>query len=75
MMVSSAYSRTLDEIRRSGVVRVAFTKSGKQTINYFFAKAFADYINCEFKPVEIEWDEIFSHNGVVPADYITHDSV
>ena len=67
--------RTLDEIRRSGVVRFAFTKSGRQTINRDFAEAFATFLNCSPEYVEIEWDEIFSHNGVVPADYITNDSV
>ncbi|MBR2201754.1 MAG: transporter substrate-binding domain-containing protein, partial [Bacteroidales bacterium] len=30
-------------------------------------------IRLEF--VEIEWNEIFSHDGIVPADYITNDSV
>ncbi len=75
MMVSAAYSRTLDEIRRSGVVRVAFTQSGTQTINYQFAKEFARFINCELEIVPIEWNEIFSHNGIVPEDYITNDSV
>ena len=75
MMVGTAYSRTLDEIRRSGVVRVAFTKSGMQTINLQFAKEFAKFINCDLDTVIIEWDEIFSHNGVVPYDYVTNDSV
>ncbi len=75
MMVSAVYSRTLDEIRRSGVVRVAFTESGKQTINLQFAREFAKFINCDLEIVNIEWNEIFSHNGVVPADYITNDSV
>ena len=75
MMVSAAYSRTLDEIRRSGVVRIAFTKSGFQTINRNFAEEFARFINCKPEYVYIEWDEIFSHNGVVPPDYITNDSV
>ena len=75
MMVSTAYSRTLDEIRRSGVVRIAFTRSGWQTINRQFAEEFAKFINCKPEYVEIEWDEIFSHNGVVPSDYITNDSV
>ena len=75
MMVSAVYSRTLDEIRRSGVVRVAFTESGKQTINLQFAREFANFINCELQIVNIEWNDIFSHNGIVPADYITNDSV
>ena len=75
MMVSAAYSRTLDEIRRSGVIRVAFTESGKQTINLQFAREFARYIGCDIDYVDIEWNDIFAHNGVVPADYITNDSV
>ncbi|MBR2201755.1 MAG: hypothetical protein IJ894_13630 [Bacteroidales bacterium] len=45
MVVSASYSRTLDEIRRSGVVRVAFTRSGMQTINRQFAEEFAKFIN------------------------------
>ena len=75
MVVSASYSRTLDEIRRSGVVRVAFTRSGMQTINRQFAEEFAKFINCRLEFVEIEWNEIFSHDGIVPADYITNDSV
>ncbi len=68
-------ARTLDEIRRSGVVRVAFTQSGLKTINYQFAKEFANFLNCELQIVPISWNEQFSKNGVIPADYITNDSV
>ena len=75
MMVSTVYSRTLDEIRRSGVVYIALTKSVKQTINKDFAEEFAKYINCRPEFVDIEWNEIFSHDGIVPPDYITNDSV
>lgn len=75
MMVSAAYGRTLDEIRRSGVVRVAFTESGKQTVSLQFAREFARFINCELEIVNIEWNEIFSHDGIVPEDYIVNDSV
>ena len=73
--ISIAQGRTLNEIRRSGVVRVAFTQSGMQTVNYFFAKEFAQFLNCELEIVPITWNEIFSQNGKVPADYITNDSV
>ncbi len=75
MHTSSATARTLDEIRRSGVVRVAFTQSGMQTINMLFAKEFAQFLNCELEIVPITWNEIFSQNGTVPADYITNDSI
>lgn len=68
-------ARTLDEIRRSGVIRVAFTESGKQTVNYNFAKEFARFLNVDLEIVTISWNEIFSHNGVIPPDYQTNDSI
>jgi len=75
LTASIAWARPLDEIRRSGVVRVAFTQSGMKTVNLHLAKEFAKFLNCELDTVIISWNEIFSHNGVVPADYITNDSV
>ncbi|MBQ5403987.1 MAG: transporter substrate-binding domain-containing protein [Bacteroidales bacterium] len=75
LSVMQSFSRSLDEIRRSGVVRVAFTKSGLRTINYQFAKEFANFLNCELQIVQISWNEIFSLNGVIPDDYMTNDSI
>ncbi|MCQ2253292.1 MAG: transporter substrate-binding domain-containing protein [Bacteroidales bacterium] len=74
-LCQSAISRTLDEIRRSGVVRVAFTRSGMETVNYQLAKEFAQFINCKLEIVPITWNDHFAHNGIVPADYITNDSI
>ena len=68
-------ARTLDEIRRSGVIRVAFTQSGLETVNYNFAKEFARFLNVDLEIVTISWNEIFSHNGVIPPDYQTNDSI
>lgn len=67
--------RDLDEIRRSGVLRAAFTQSGMQTVNYQFAHEFAKFLNVDLEVVPIQWNEIFSNNGVIPEDYITNDSV
>ncbi len=75
MLCIQAQGRPLDEIRRSGVVRVAFTQSGMRTVNVLFAKEFAKFLNCELDTVIITWNDTFSQNGVVPADYMTNDSV
>ena len=75
LTITQSFARTLDEIRRSGVVRVAFTQSGLKTINYQFAKEFANFLNCELQIVQISWNEMFSKSGVIPPDYITNDSV
>ena len=74
-MALTSVARDLDEIKRSGVVRVAFTHSGLQTVNYAFAKEFAKYLNVELEIVPISWNEIFSKDGIIPNDYITNDSV
>lgn len=71
----TSFARSLDEIKRSGVIRVAFTHSGLQTVNYSFAKEFAKYLNVELEVVQISWNEIFSKNGIIPPDYITNDSI
>ncbi|MCQ2973903.1 MAG: transporter substrate-binding domain-containing protein [Bacteroidales bacterium] len=67
--------RSLDEIRRSGVVKVAFTESGLQTVNYRLAQEFAKFINCDLEIVIVSWNEIFSKNGIIPTDYQTNDSI
>lgn len=73
--VLQTFGRTLDEIRRSGVVKIAFMQSGKQTVNYQLAFQFAEFLGCKPEIVFISWNEIFSKKGVVPKDYITNDSV
>ena len=75
LTVIQSYGRTLDEIRRSGVVRAAFTQSGMQTVNRQFASEFAKFLNCELEIVPITWNEMFSHNGRVPENYMSDDSI
>ena len=60
--------RSLDEIRRSGKIYVAFTSTDLKNINYDLALEFARYLNVELIEVEIEWDEAFKLNGSIPPD-------
>ncbi len=60
--------RSLDEIRRSGKIYVAFTSTDLKNINYDLALEFARYLNVELIEVEIEWDEVFRLNGSIPPD-------
>ncbi len=60
--------RSLDEIRRSGKIYVAFTSTDLKNINYDLALEFARYLNVELIEVEIEWDEVFKLNGSIPPD-------
>ena len=75
LVTQAVWSRSLDEIRRSGVMRVAFTESGKQTVNFNLAKEFAKFLNVELEIVTVSWNEIFSQNGIIPPDYQTNDSI
>jgi ligand-binding sensor domain-containing protein/serine phosphatase RsbU (regulator of sigma subunit)/ABC-type amino acid transport substrate-binding protein len=59
--------RGLDEIKRSGKIYVAFTSDDLKNINYDLALEFARYLNVELIEVEIEWDEAFMRNGVIPG--------
>ncbi len=64
--------RSLDEIRRSGKIYVAFTATDLQNINYDLAQEFARYLNVELVEVKIEWDEVFKRNGTIPPDMETN---
>jgi len=64
--------RSLDEIKRSGVIWVAFTSDDLKNINYDLALEFARYLNVELKEVEIDWDEAFMLNGSIPEDMETN---
>lgn len=63
--------RSLDEIRRSGKIYVAFTSTDLKNINYDLALEFARYLNVELIEVEIEWSDAFKLNGSVPPDMET----
>ena len=75
LVTQAVWGRSLDEIRRSGVMRVAFTESGKKTVNFNLAKEFAKFLNVDLEIVTVSWNEIFSQNGIIPPDYQTNDSI
>ncbi len=62
------HSRSLDEIRKSGVLYAAFTESTKNSINYKIATEFAKFLNVKLVVVETTWEHNFTHNGKRPAD-------
>ena len=60
--------RTLEEIKKSGVVYVAFTDASLNSINYDIAVEFAKFLNVELKVINVTWDEIFADDGVQHDD-------
>jgi ligand-binding sensor domain-containing protein/membrane-bound lytic murein transglycosylase MltF len=58
--------RSLQEIRQSGKLYVAFTEWDYRNINYPLALEFARYLNVKLIDVPIRWDEAFSRNGEIP---------
>ena len=72
LLPAGLFARSLDEIKRSGKIFVAFTSDDLKNINYDLAYEFARYLNVELVEVEIEWDEAFMKNGVIPPDMETN---
>jgi ligand-binding sensor domain-containing protein/serine phosphatase RsbU (regulator of sigma subunit)/ABC-type amino acid transport substrate-binding protein len=68
LFVTGVFGRSLDEIRRSGKIYVAFTSDDLRNINHDLALEFARYLNVELIEVEIDWDEAFKKNGSIPSD-------
>jgi len=68
----AGWSRSIEEIKRSGKIYIAFTSSDLKNINYDLAREFASYLNVELIEVEIEWDEAFMKEGVIPQDMETN---
>ncbi len=74
LAVVPAGARSLEDIKRSGKIYIAFDPSDLQTINYPLAYEFARFLNLQVEEVIISWDEVFSHNGVRPPDLETNPS-
>lgn len=68
----AGWSRSIEEIKRSGKIYIAFTSSDLKNINFDLAKEFATYLNVELIEVEIDWDEAFMKEGVIPSDMETN---
>ncbi|NOR33395.1 MAG: transporter substrate-binding domain-containing protein, partial [Bacteroidales bacterium] len=71
-LFTGAYGRTLDEIKRSGKIYVAFSPGDLESIDYDLALEFAHYLNVELIEIHIEWDEVFMRNGTIPFDLETN---
>lgn len=67
-LFSGAYGRSLDEIKRSGKIYVAFTSTDIKNINYDLALEFARYLNVELIEVPYEWEQVFMLNGSIPEN-------
>jgi len=72
LLFAGAYGRTLDEIKRSGKIYVAFSSDGLESINHDLALEFARYLNVELIEVPIEWNQAFMRNGIIPPDLETN---
>ncbi len=68
-------ARDLDEIKKSGKIRIAFTETDYNTINYPLALEFARYLNVELEAVTITWEQAFQINGRIPDDVQTNPEV
>ncbi len=72
LLPATLFSRNLEDIKRSGKIYIAFDPSDLQTINYPLAYEFARFLDLDVEEVIINWDEVFSHNGVRPPDLETN---
>jgi len=65
-------ARSLEDIKKSGKIKIAFDASDLSTINYPLAYEFAKYMDLQVEEVIIDWDEVFSYNGVIQDDIETN---
>ena len=75
VLMATVWGRSIEEIKRSGKIYIAFTSTDLNNINYDLALEFARYLNVELIAVEIEWDEAFMKDGVIPPDLETNSDL
>ncbi len=75
VLAFNVWSRNLDDIKRSGVIYVAFTESSYNSINRYIAQEFARFLNVKLKPVMTTWQQNFSLNGKIPSDLETNPNI
>ena len=73
VFINTTIARDIDEIRKSGIIYIGFDKSEIGSINYEMAYEFASYMNLELVEVIVDWQELFSKDGVTPEN-IKNDS-
>ncbi len=74
-LAAAGWGRSIEEIKRSGKIYIAFTSTDLKNINYDLALEFSRYLNVELIAVEIEWDEAFMKNGTIPPDLETNSDL
>ena len=74
-VVQALPARSIDDIKRSGVVYVAFTESSYNSINRLIAEEFAKYLNVKMVPVITTWQQNFSLKGKIPPDLETNPKI
>jgi len=72
---TSLKGRTIEEIRKSGKIYVAFTKSSLNSVNHKFALEFAKFLNVELVVIPTTWEENFSKDGKIPNNYQTNPNI
>ncbi len=75
LTINISFSRNLDDIKRSGVIYVAFTESSYNSINRLIAEEFARYLNVKMIPVKTTWQQNFSYKGNIPSDLETNPNI
>lgn len=78
IMLSASFQglgRDIGEIKRSGKIYAAFTESALGSVNHKFALEFAKFLNVELVIVNTTWEENFSNNGTIPANYQTNPNL
>ncbi len=75
LLLIPSFGRNLDDIKRSGVIYVAFTESSYNSINRYIAEEFARFLNVKMEPVFTTWQQNFSRNGKIPSDLETNPNI
>lgn len=65
-------ARTLDEIRKSGVIYGAFTAADKDSLNYQLAIEFTKFLGVRLEIIIVSWNDNFSIDGIIPSDVKTN---
>ncbi len=75
LLTSTLSAQTLNDIKQRGTINVAFTESGKNTVNNSLAQEFAKFLDVKLNKVTISWEETFSQNGKMPEGYKTDPNI
>jgi len=75
VLPSLTIARDIEEIKRSGKIYAAFTESALGSVNYRFALEFAKFLNVELVVINTTWEENFSKDGKIPANYQTNPNL